>query len=342
MKSYRLIIILTAALLFIASPHFLRAADAKVDISSFAPRDPNVVLRQIDLNVAIEQYEKVLVERYEARMQLETGPTETGLTDEQRKRWDLRARNKLEYLENTATELRLQIRSYVEEANKDAELIEKTKTEKEAKQKAAQCSPSEPKSPKAAEATPSFGPTIERTMNLFDAESPTVASETFIDFKTDRVATAPEAVLQEAQKQSDEGRKPDAVWNWVRREKLDAQAQLLYDQGVVTGVEFYGADMIVRQIPNAQWDGITPSEVSTEMNKWSEDEVWYPSMKATRFPTTYAFRTQAGGIGVLQIVSYNEESKTARVRYKLARSEAAKTPVAGKPAAGVVMPPTSP
>jgi len=333
MKSYRLIVVLTTALLFIAAPHFLRAADAKVDISSFAPRDPNVVLRQIELNVAIAQYEKVLVERHETHMQLETGPTETGLTDEQRKRWELRAKDKLAFLENTATELRQQIRSYVEDANKDAELIEQTKAGKEAKQKAAQCPPPETMSPKVAEATSNFGPTIERTMNLFDAESPTVASDTFIDFKTDRVATTPDAVLQDAQQQLDEGQKADAVWNWVRREKLDAQAQLLYDHGLVTGVEFYGTDMIVRQIPNAQWDSVTPSEVSRELDKWSENEVWYPSMKATRFPTTYAYRTKAGGIGVLQIVGYDEESKTARIRYKVARSEAAKSPAVAKPAA---------
>jgi len=85
---------------------------------------------------------------------------------------------------------------------------------------------------------------------------------------------------------------------------------------VVTGVEFYGTDMIVRQIPNAQWDSVTPSEVSRELDKWSADEVRYPSMKATRFPTTYAFRARAGGIGVLQMVSYDEEAKTARIRYK--------------------------
>jgi hypothetical protein len=61
-------------------------------------------------------------------------------------------------------------------------------------------------------------------------------------------------------------------------------------------------------------------------------------MKATRFPTTYAFRARAGGIGVLQIISYDEEAKTARIRYKLARSEAARTPAVAKPAVGVVLP----
>ena len=114
-------------------------------------------MRQIELNVAIEQYEKVLIERYETRKQMETGPTETGLTDEQRKRWEQRANDKEKSLENRATKLRLQIEAYIAEANKDAALIEKANAKKEAKPKATQCPPSETKSPKAAEATPSFG-----------------------------------------------------------------------------------------------------------------------------------------------------------------------------------------
>jgi hypothetical protein len=181
----------------------------------------------------------------------------------------------------------------------------------------------------AVSQTPPFGPVIERTMNLFDPENQTVAEDAFIDFKTDRVATTPEAVLQEARKQLDEGLKPHAVWDWVRQEKLDAQAQLLYDHPVVIGVEFYGADMIVRQIPNAQWDAMKPSEASSELEKWSEEEVRYPSMKAVGFPTTYAFRTQEGEIGLLQIVSYNAEKKTARIRYKVAPGGKAPTATAG-------------
>jgi hypothetical protein len=141
MKTHRFIVAFAITLFLAASLHPMRAADVQVDISSFAPRDPNVVVRQIELNVAIEQYEKVLMKRYEARLQLETGPAETGLTDEQRKRWEDRAKNTLVYLEDTAAVLREQIRNYVAEANKDAELIEKTKAGKEEKQKAGPCPP---------------------------------------------------------------------------------------------------------------------------------------------------------------------------------------------------------
>ena len=138
MKPPRLLTLLAAALFCAASPQPSPAADVVVDISSFAPRDPNVVVRQIELNVAIKQYEKVLMELHEASLQRVFGPTEMGLTDEQQKQWIVRAEKKQMYLEETSARLRQQIRSYVADANKDAELIEKTKAEPKAKPKTAQ------------------------------------------------------------------------------------------------------------------------------------------------------------------------------------------------------------
>ena len=143
MNKPRLLPFLAAALLCAASPHSSPAADVVVDISSFAPRDPDAVVRQIELNVAVKQYEKVLMEAHEARMQYEFGTPEPGLSDEQQKQWKERAERKLMYLEKTSHELRLRIREYVDEANKLARAIEEEKAREKAKQKA------EPYLPKA-------------------------------------------------------------------------------------------------------------------------------------------------------------------------------------------------
>ncbi len=143
MKTPRLLNFLAAALLCAASPHSSPAADVVVDISSFAPRDPDAVVRQIELNVAIKRYEKVLMEVYEARLQSEFGPPETGLSDEQEKQWKERAERKLMYLEKTSHELRLRIRDSVNEANKLAQAIEEEKASKNAKQKAESFLPKE-------------------------------------------------------------------------------------------------------------------------------------------------------------------------------------------------------
>lgn len=103
-KTPRLITLLAAALLCAASPHSLPAAEEVVAISFFAPRDPNAVVRQIELNVAIKQYEEVLMEAHEARLQNETGTPETGLMDNQRKGWHVRAERKVKYLKITAAD----------------------------------------------------------------------------------------------------------------------------------------------------------------------------------------------------------------------------------------------
>ena len=129
-----ILILLTAALFCAASPQPLPAADVVVDISSFAPRDPEVVLRQIELNVAIKQYEKVLLEAHEADLQRKLGPTETGLTDVQEKQWRGRAENKLKCLEDTAVFLRERISNLVSEAKeKMAGAFEKEHAQKMAK-----------------------------------------------------------------------------------------------------------------------------------------------------------------------------------------------------------------
>ncbi len=143
MKTPRLLTLFAAALLCAASPHTSPAADVVVDISSFAPRNPDVVVRQIELNVAIKQYEKVLMEVYEARLQSEFGTPGPGLSDEQQKEWKDRAERKLVYLEKTSHELRLRIREYVDEANQMAQAIEEEKAKEKAKQKAESFLPKE-------------------------------------------------------------------------------------------------------------------------------------------------------------------------------------------------------
>lgn len=134
MKKSPLVPFLAIALLVTAAPHSLLAADVAVDISSFAPRDPNVVVRQIELNVAIKQYEKVMMEKHEASLQYEFGTPETGLSDEQRKQCKARAERKVTYLENMSEDLRERIRKYVEEANKMMQAIEEAKAKEKAKQ----------------------------------------------------------------------------------------------------------------------------------------------------------------------------------------------------------------
>ncbi len=141
MKTNRILALVATTLLCAASPQPADAADPAVDISSFAPRDPNVIVRQIELNVAIKQYEKVLMELHEARLESEIGPPETGLTDEDLKRWKARAERKLKNLEVTANALKTLIRELLGDANNRAREFEKAKAGGKAEPKADESQP---------------------------------------------------------------------------------------------------------------------------------------------------------------------------------------------------------
>lgn len=176
---------------------------------------------------------------------------------------------------------------------------------------------------------PAFAASVELTMNVLDAEKPPVADGTFISFEAGRVSSEPAEILA-ADKAT--GGEYHLLWNWARSQKLDAQAQLLREFGVVVGVEMYGIDMVTRQIPNASWDTISPSGIADELKKWSQDEVGYPSMKVERFPRTFAFKTRQGDLGVLQVLNFDEQKNAVTLRYKLSRAASAKLPSEAEPA----------
>jgi len=134
MKTPRLLTLLATALLCAASPRSLPAADVTVDISSFAPRDANAILRQIELNVALKQYEKALTEREEESVRREISRAEIEMQMKQSESFQKEGNAKLEMLdlkaqlmERRIIKLADQISSLIFDANKTAELPEKMK-----------------------------------------------------------------------------------------------------------------------------------------------------------------------------------------------------------------------
>jgi uncharacterized protein (TIGR03067 family) len=134
MKTPRLLTLLATALLCAASPQPLPAADVTVDISSFAPRDPDAILHQIELNVALKQYEKALTEIEEDRVRREISRAEIEMEMKQSESFEKEGKAKLALLDlkARALELRLanlheQIGRLIFDANKTAEFPEKSK-----------------------------------------------------------------------------------------------------------------------------------------------------------------------------------------------------------------------
>ncbi len=127
MKTHRFLPVVAS--LFLVASRLPVPAGVEVDILSIDPRNPKIVLLQIHLNAALQEYEKVLAEFEEMRSTLAIKPDNTGLTDEQIKIRDDRARSNLERLDMVRSELPMQITRMLDEANQHAEVLEKQKLE---------------------------------------------------------------------------------------------------------------------------------------------------------------------------------------------------------------------
>lgn len=137
MKTHRLLIALTA-LLLTAVPFQSSAADVSVDISSFAPRNPDAILTQIELNVLLKQYQKLLTQIEDAALQreLENESIPSDATEDQKKQAEERhvKQNKdrdreSRALQDRAHQCRSRIKEIMSDANKRAAAIEKEQRE---------------------------------------------------------------------------------------------------------------------------------------------------------------------------------------------------------------------
>jgi predicted RNase H-like nuclease len=141
MKTPRLLTLFIAATVFVAASLHLSAAEVAVDVSSFAPRDPDAVIQQIELNVLLKQYEKLLTQIGESRLEYELARLESNGTDKQKKEMDDRMQGKMMTLQKLLLNCRAQIQEIVGDARAKAEALEKEKAAEKAKQKAAQSRP---------------------------------------------------------------------------------------------------------------------------------------------------------------------------------------------------------
>jgi hypothetical protein len=172
----------------------------------------------------------------------------------------------------------------------------------------AQASQDSAKPGSAAHAT--WSKTRELTVNLLDPSSPAAAENTFLDLDTGRIASMPKRI-QDVAKESNNGQ---LVWDWVRREKIDVQAQRVFDRPGV--VELHGADLAVVLLPNARWEDQGTEGIRLALQGYPQ-EPSNPSIIAAEFPATFAFRTREGSTGILRITHHQDGDKSIKLQYKL-------------------------
>jgi hypothetical protein len=149
-----------------------------------------------------------------------------------------------------------------------------------------------PRSPVPPPIPARFGPVMERTFSEL------------IDFDTGKTSGYPPA---QPGANPFEGLGENVLW--MQENGFDAEA----------GVgELHVVNMEFVALENADWDTLTASQVSDRLDRGSR---FAPRnlkpLQENRLPSTFVFRTREGGIGLLQLVSFDTARSKATVRYKL-------------------------
>src|SRR4051812_20733915 len=106
MKSNALPTLLCLALICFFPDRTLPAAESNFGLELMTATDGDSMLRRTELKVALKQYEKILTELYDARIEASLGPAESGLTDKQLEAWLTQSARRIKVLESSAEDLR--------------------------------------------------------------------------------------------------------------------------------------------------------------------------------------------------------------------------------------------
>jgi hypothetical protein len=107
------------------------------------------------------------------------------------------------------------------------------------------------------------------------------------------------------------------VRSWQSGKGVDAIANVVMADGKVIQCGLNAVHLITGQIADETWEKWTPEQV---MNGLSSRRLIPGIAKLNTdgaFPTTWIFRTDDGGMGILQIVGFTENPRGVKLRYKL-------------------------
>jgi len=148
------------------------------------------------------------------------------------------------------------------------------------------------KAPRLQAAT--FGPVTERTVN-----DDSVGRDVYIDFDTGQLFTPPLSAA-----------------GFDQTKGIDALCDV---DPPVSGL--LGIDMVIRPIPETSWDTLGATELVEQYILASAKPGFPVSMSAAgKLPATFLFKTREGGIGILQIVSFNKDPRGVKIRYKIVQA----------------------
>ena len=148
-----------------------------------------------------------------------------------------------------------------------------------------------------------FGPVIERVVN---DENPG-ATNFMIDLDSGRLVTPPSP--------------REAGLNWTLVNGIDA----IGDADHVPGLRTTGGT-VVKPVSRDAWDNFTAADVRQIVVPLITTLQGGVAMPATsKLPTTFAFKTREGGMGLLQITGFTNSPPGVKIRYKLVQETSAES-----------------
>lgn len=161
----------------------------------------------------------------------------------------------------------------------------------------------------ATQPAATFGPVIERVL----PDSDTPGADTLFDLDKQR------ALRPYQGWETDQGEKYQA---WLVENGVDVAARVHPTAG---GLRC--KDVAWTKVPQGQWDQMTAAEAAKMAGTlvpmgWSTMKPGPVDADADWASSTFVFRTREGGVGLLQIVKFNQDPKTVSIRYKLVDSSA--------------------
>lgn len=140
-----------------------------------------------------------------------------------------------------------------------------------------------------------FGPTLERTVNDDDP----ALGDFLIDLDTGKVFSPADELKSKSQEE---------FLEWFRKMGVDAMGE---------GDMLLGIDMIAHPTSQRNWN---PHPRIFRQIDLGEPGTPVPITGHGKLPSTYFFKTREGGEGVLQIVAFNTNPQSTKIRYKLVKS----------------------
>ena len=175
----------------------------------------------------------------------------------------------------------------------------------------------------------SFGPVIERV--VYDPDA--TPQDCFIDLNTGKLVSIPDDPDLKARIRTHLLTAIDKeVRSWQSGKGVDATATVAMANGKVIQCGLKAVHLIAGRVANEAWEKWTPDQVKDNPGIDSSSWRFIPGTAELNlntdgtFPATWIFRTDEGGIGILQIIGSTESQRGVKIRYKLVQTPAKASP----------------